>query len=596
VARFRLSTAGGLFAHGWSADGEVEDHMLTIAAPVTSISIFSNAKMFGSGTSLSSVFSADADDDGDMDVLVDVLGSNQILWYLNDGNQNFTPHVVGTSTLPVEALFAADMDRDGDLDVLAATGSSSVGGKIDWYENTGNLVFTAHIGVTANVRYISVYAADVDGDGDADIISGSIPGTSTAAIEWHENDGQQNFTARSLITASSARAIHAGDLDRDGDIDIVSGSSSNGIVWHQNLGGRAFTNQVLATGTQDPFNVSITDLDLDGDADILFTAGPNLTGLRWLEQVSSGTFMERNITMFPPGPYISVQAGDLDGDGDIDIAAAGTGAVDLYKNNGQQQFARTFTASAPRPMHALHLTDMDGDGDLDALTASNQGWAPTWYENLLATVPGDYDTSGTVNTLDYHLWRRTFGSTTDLLADGNGNGAIDAADYVVWRKNLGGTVLSQGQSTAPEDDNPTASGAATAVATGNDTGIAVDLPDSSAPRSPDFAEKGASNSSSETASFPHQPAKAMRAAHDLGSATGLQRVRNRRPVEQLKHQSESKHDDAIASWLDSLSNRQETKKDSEIPRSRKDERLHERHESHFDAIDKVFTMFADHED
>ena len=134
VARFRLSTAGSLFVHGWSADGEVEDHVLTIAAPVASVAVFNHPKAIGSGTSLYSSFSADVDNDGDMDVLADVLGNDQIVWYLNDGNQNFTPHVVGTSTLPVEALNAADMDRDGDLDVLAATrsalsGAESIGTK-----------------------------------------------------------------------------------------------------------------------------------------------------------------------------------------------------------------------------------------------------------------------------------------------------------------------------------------------------------------------------------------------------------------------------------------------------------------------------------
>ena len=193
VARFRLSTAGGLLHHGWSADGEVEDHVLTIAGPITSVGLFSNAKVIGSPPSLYSVFSADVDNDGDMDVLADVHSTNQIVWYLNDGNQNFTPHVVGTSTLPVDALFAADMDRDGDLDVLAATGNTSVGGKIDWYENSGTLTFTVHVGVTANLRYVSVYAADVDADGDVDIISGSNPRVGTSAIEWHENDGQQNL-------------------------------------------------------------------------------------------------------------------------------------------------------------------------------------------------------------------------------------------------------------------------------------------------------------------------------------------------------------------------------------------------------------------
>jgi hypothetical protein len=595
VARFRLSAAGSLFVHGWSADGEVEDHVLTIAAPVASAAVFNHPKVIGAGTNLYSSFSADVDNDGDMDVLADVLGNDQIVWYLNDGNQNFTPHVVGTSTLPVEALYAADLDRDGDLDVLAATGNSSVGGKIDWYENTGNLVFTAHIGPTADLRYVSIYAVDVDGDGDVDLVSGSQQGGSTPRIEWHENDGQQNFTAHSLISASSARAIHAGDVDRDGDIDIVSGSSSNGIVWHRNLGGGAFANQVLATGTQDPTSLSITDLDLDGDADIMFTLGPNASGLRWLEQVASGTFVQRNLVTFSPGTYSSVQTGDIDGDGDIDVVAGATWGIEYFKNIGQQQFVRTFTVSAAAPLYSLHLTDMDGDGDLDTLTTSDRGWAPTWYENLHATVPGDYDTSGTVNSSDWFLWRRSFGSTSDLLADGNGNGMIDAADYVVWRKNLGSTVLSQGQLAVSADDNQMAAAAITVTEAGNDTDASGERLDSRAARSADPTVLQTSHSIIGTVSVPRlHSANSIRAAQGLTSPTRMPRL-NRRPAEQLNHEAfESGHDAALASWLESIRNRQETSNDSETFQSMKSDRLRERHESQFDAIDKVFTMLAEH--
>lgn len=57
-------------------------------------------------------------------------------------------------------------------------------------------------------------------------------------------------------------------------------------------------------------------------------------------------------------------------------------------------------------------------------------------------VAGDYNGSGGVGPLDYTLWRQTFGSTTDLDADGNLNGVVDAADYVIWRNNFGQVLPS----------------------------------------------------------------------------------------------------------------------------------------------------------
>jgi hypothetical protein len=56
---------------------------------------------------------------------------------------------------------------------------------------------------------------------------------------------------------------------------------------------------------------------------------------------------------------------------------------------------------------------------------------------VIRALDGDYNAGGGVGPADYDLWRQTFGSTTNLAADGNINGVVDAADYIIWRHNLG---------------------------------------------------------------------------------------------------------------------------------------------------------------
>ena len=116
-----------------------------------------------------------------MDVLSASISDNKISWYENDGNENFTDHIISNTVNGAWSVHAADLDGNGKLDVLAA---SFYDNEIIWFENDGNENFTTYVISTSADGARSVFAADVDGDDDVDVLSASL---SDNKIAWYEN-------------------------------------------------------------------------------------------------------------------------------------------------------------------------------------------------------------------------------------------------------------------------------------------------------------------------------------------------------------------------------------------------------------------------
>ena len=108
-----------------------------------------------------SVFAADIDNDGDMDVLSASYNDDKIAWYENDGaaDPSFTARTISTSADGARSVFAADIDGDGDLDIVSA---SSIDNKIAWYENDGTSdpIFIARTITTSACLLYTSDAAD----------------------------------------------------------------------------------------------------------------------------------------------------------------------------------------------------------------------------------------------------------------------------------------------------------------------------------------------------------------------------------------------------------------------------------------------------
>ncbi len=220
-----------------------------------------------------SVYATDIDGDGDMDVLSASENDDKIAWYENtDGLGSFGPEqIITTDADHAISVYAADIDGDGDMDVLSASEDDN---KIAWYENTDGLgSFGPEQIITTDADHAnSVYAIDIDGDGDMDVLSAS---REDDKIAWYENtDGLGSFGPELIITteAEKARSVYATDLDGDGDMDVLSASEDNDkIAWYENTDGLGNfgPEQIISTDADHARSVYASDIDGDGNMDVL---------------------------------------------------------------------------------------------------------------------------------------------------------------------------------------------------------------------------------------------------------------------------------------------------------------------------------------
>jgi hypothetical protein len=282
-------------------------------------------------------------------------------------NPLFAPAVsYGAGSHPT-SVYAADLDGDGDND-LAITNETS--NNVAILKNNGSGIFQTAIFYGVLGFPYSVVAADLDGDADNDLaVTNHItPGFISILL----NNGDGTFQpAVNYAVGSNAHSIYAADLDGDGDNDLaVANCVSNNISILKNNGNATFqtaTNYSVGSG---PYDVVAIDLDGDGDADLATVNGIS-NNVSILFNNGIGLFQAPLSYMVNNYPT-SVYAADYDGDGAIDLAVTNGNSddVSILKNIGDGTFQPAINYGAGDSPFSVVAADFDGDGYQDLATAN----------------------------------------------------------------------------------------------------------------------------------------------------------------------------------------------------------------------------------
>ena len=291
---------------------------------------------------------------------------------------------------------AADIDNDGDQDIVM--------GGIVWYENPGAMdqpadqPWMAHR--VAQVRTHDVEVGDLDGDGKLEIVTrGQSSFSNPSGNRFHVWKQRTPDKWSSLeIKCPHGEGIKLSDLDRDGDLDVVIGTR-----WYENTGDilkGPWTEHVYSTlWKHADTEVQCHDLNNDGRLDIVLTPAELKGGIyriSWFEapeDAKTPNWLEHVIEQVQETVVHALCVADMNNDDkpDVVIAEMHQGAdpdeVRVYLNQGGG-LTWTKQVLSTTGSHDIVLADIGADGDVDIVGANHAGsfQAVQLWENLTSTT------------------------------------------------------------------------------------------------------------------------------------------------------------------------------------------------------------------
>jgi len=269
-----------------------------------------------------------------------------------------------------------DADDDGQLDVVIESLDSSV---VRLLRGQGNGEFAAAVDFAIEDRAQWLLTDDFNADGQPDLVYSGVFGLLGLLL----NDGQGGFADWQALDAIGfvGGPMASGDLNADGRPDLVVTSAGGGdvAVLPGNVDGIPANPQFISIAAASLDGVAIGDVDGDGLSDMVFsgtgtttdTLRPEDQGLWTILNQGAGSFAEPVFDeMFEAN---DIQLADLNGDGHLDVAGAvvSDSSVAVKLNNGTGGWQRRRDWNTTFGPTDLAIGDFDGDGRPDLVTPSS---------------------------------------------------------------------------------------------------------------------------------------------------------------------------------------------------------------------------------
>ena len=436
VVSCRADSSGG------AADGEstVVGVGSTVDAPAQGVRfdhfVVDDAPPSADGCCLDVLAVGDVDGDGAADIVIGAENADGLSWYRNPGDGSdasmWDRFAIGEGDFTTDGE-VADVDGDGDLDVVASSIDRNV---VEWWEQVGDPQmaegWTRHE-IGPDFAH-DLVIKDIDGDNDLDVAAFH---HDAQRVDWFEQTADPTQAwMQHIVDEISGEGLAVDDVDGDGDVDMVAGST----LYINTVGsGRSWDKSPIVADWPDEARPIIADIDNDGANDIVLAAPETKGRLSWFR----GSSWEERVIDEDAGFTHSLETADIDHDGHLDLMVGvmhfdGTHEIRVLFGDGGATWSQVLLASTGT--HNARLADLDGDGSVDVVGKNFDGpkrvevW---WARPFVAAEPfarpaGSPDAASPLDGFTHVLvddQRDTFNESTpffglafdDLDADGDGD-------------------------------------------------------------------------------------------------------------------------------------------------------------------------------